>query len=238
MSPISIPGKVTLRQSLGADPYYGAVSLLLHGDGADGSTEILDSSVNPKTVTAVGDAQISTTESKWNGSSLKFDGSGDYLQVPANADFDFGSSDWTIEMWVYPISGNAIICSRRSGSGQYTPFWIQWDSTTDDYKVRISLTGSSWFINLADIGTSPGGSWDHIMISRSGSTFYGALNGTVVTLGTDSGSMMSTTRDLYIGGNPEGSLNCYIDDLRITKGVARYTSNFTPPAQPFLAVAS
>jgi hypothetical protein len=63
------------------DPYFSNVSLLLHGDGANGSTTIVDSSPSPKTVTAVGNAQISTAQSKFGGSSLAFDGSGDYLTV-------------------------------------------------------------------------------------------------------------------------------------------------------------
>ena len=99
----SVPGVWTLREQLkakrsllwppnaGEDPYYGNVSLLLYGDGANGSTTITDSSPTPKTVTAVGNAQISTAQSKFGGASIAFDGAGDYLIVPSTGTpGDFG----------------------------------------------------------------------------------------------------------------------------------------------------
>jgi hypothetical protein len=89
----SVPGVWTLREQLKAkrsllwpseDPYYGNVSLLLRGNGTNGSTTIIDSSPSPKTVTAFGNAQISTAQSKFGGSSIAFDGTGDYLDVGSN----------------------------------------------------------------------------------------------------------------------------------------------------------
>ena len=77
---------ITGTEKYETDPYRSQVSLLLHGDGANGSTTIVDSSPSPKTVTAVGNAQISTTQSKFGGSSLAFDGAGDYLEAPHSND--------------------------------------------------------------------------------------------------------------------------------------------------------
>jgi hypothetical protein len=82
------------------DEEFGNVSLLLHGDGTNGSTTIVDSSSSPKAVTAVGDAQISTAQSKFGGSSIAFDGTGDYLSISSNTALDLGST-WTIEFFVY-----------------------------------------------------------------------------------------------------------------------------------------
>ena len=72
---------ITGSEKTPVDPQFGSVSLLLHGDGANGSTTIVDSSPTPKTVTAFGDAQISTAQSKFGGASIAFDGTGDYLSA-------------------------------------------------------------------------------------------------------------------------------------------------------------
>jgi len=113
------PGKVTLKkESVAADPYYNNVSLLLHGDGANGSTTIVDSSTSPKTVTAVGNAQISTAQSKFGGASLAFDGAGDYLTIPDDSSFDFGFNDFTIEGWIYTQKADEYcVCAQSSIGG-------------------------------------------------------------------------------------------------------------------------
>jgi hypothetical protein len=80
--------------------------LLLHGDGTNGSTTITDSSISPKTVTAVGNAQISTAQSKFGGASIAFNGTTSYLTTPANSDFAY-DADFTIECWLY-LTGSAF----------------------------------------------------------------------------------------------------------------------------------
>jgi hypothetical protein len=77
------------------------VVLLLEGDGTDGSTNIIDSSPTPKTITRFGDTKISTTQSKYGGSSIYFDGSGDYLSIPANSSTHLNLEDFTIECFGY-----------------------------------------------------------------------------------------------------------------------------------------
>jgi hypothetical protein len=84
------------EQSIPDDPNYASVSLLLHMDGTNGSTVFTDLSPVPKVVTRFGDAQISTAQSKFGGSSAYFDGTGDYLTVASSADFGFGTGDFTI----------------------------------------------------------------------------------------------------------------------------------------------
>ena len=85
------------------DPNFADVSLLLHGDGANNSTTFTDSSSNNFTLSRVGDVKISTTESKFGGSSIFFDGTGDYLTLANNSDFNF-PNDFTVEAWVYPTA--------------------------------------------------------------------------------------------------------------------------------------
>ena len=98
------------------DEYFSDVGVLLHGDGTNGSTAIVDSSTNNHTVNVNGNAQISTTKSKFGGSSMYFNGSGDYLTIPNNSSFDFGYGDFTIEFWMnptYPNSTWQAIISRN-----------------------------------------------------------------------------------------------------------------------------
>jgi hypothetical protein len=81
------------------DPFSANVSLMLHFDGANGSTTFVDSSPNNFTVTRAGDAVISTAQSRFGGSSVVFDGDSDYLSAGFNDAFAFGTSDFTIEVW-------------------------------------------------------------------------------------------------------------------------------------------
>ena len=105
------------------DPFFANVSLLLHGDGTNGSTTIVDSSPSPKTVTAVGDAKISTAQSKFGGASIGFDGSGDSLAAPASISH-FGTGDFTIELWIYRNNaGTSGIQEARIGQTAAPWLW-------------------------------------------------------------------------------------------------------------------
>jgi len=100
------PGKLVLKKDSVAatDTNINEVSLLLHGDGTNGSTTITDSSPTPKTVTAVGDAQISTAQSKFGGSSLFFNNNfANAITTPSNAAFAFDTNDFTVEAWIYQL---------------------------------------------------------------------------------------------------------------------------------------
>jgi hypothetical protein len=107
------------------DPNFADVSLLLHGDGANGSTTIIDSSPTPKTVTAFGNAQISTAQSKFGGASIALDGTGDYASTGNSSDLLMGSAVFTIECWFYPnVSGVAqIFLSSQAAAQSAMAIW-------------------------------------------------------------------------------------------------------------------
>jgi len=92
-----------------SDTYYSNVSLLLHCDGSNGSTTFTDNSPSPKTVTANGNASVSTAQSKFGGASAVFDGTGDYLSLDGSSGFAFGTGDFTIEFWLSPSVLNGVI---------------------------------------------------------------------------------------------------------------------------------
>ena len=214
---------ITGTEKIPVDPQFGSVSLLLHGNGTNGSTTITDSSPSPKIVTAVGNAQLSTAQSKFGGSSIAFDGSGDYLQA-SSATLDPGG-DFTVEAWAYlsVFTGYQMLFSTRiinTGSS----FGIDDNGKIAAYSNASGVSSSSFDMPLSI--------WTHLAYTYSSGRLYMFVNGANVYNSVRSFTGNTQTWVGTSNGNGE-YWNGYIDDLRITKGVARYTSNFTPPTAPF-----
>jgi hypothetical protein len=229
--PIYVPGKVVLRKDgvAATDTNIREVSLLLHGNGTNGSTTITDSSLTPKTVTAFGNAQISTAQSKFGGASIAFDGTGDYLTTPNNSDYQFGTSDFTVECWINTTDTSFNLISMTTAAvGNWGAVIF---SSQFYWQINYGVTN---LISAVPCSSILNGAWNHIAITRSSSSlrlfFNGVLQG--ASPYTDS-TNYNGTGVLAIGSGINGDFNGYLDDLRITKGVARYTANFTPPTLPF-----
>jgi hypothetical protein len=225
-------------------PSYANVSLLLHGDGTNGSTTITDNSPTPKTVTAVGTAQISTAQSKFGGASIAFDGTGDYLTAANNASLDFDSGDFTVECWLY-FAGLQVANIDGQRVATLVAYGV-YGVTNSGYSFNFNTTASQLFIGRPGTGAISAATfapalstWYHVAYTRSGSTNRLFVNGNLLTLTTDTFTPVSSaTGTLRIGAERfytgySHDLNGYIDDLRITKGFACYTANFTPPTAPF-----
>jgi hypothetical protein len=244
---IYTPGKLVLAKDYTeGDRYFSNVSLLLHGNGTNGSTTIIDNSPTPKTVTAVGNAQISTAQSKFGGASILFDGNGDYLTTVDDAGFRFGTSDFTVEAWVYQVARSTYL-ANIVGNGFYDQVKDNgWNMDILSTGIaRFYTSGSGQTPEIVSSGTTvvPLNTWTHFAAVRSGSTLTLYLDGAA------EGSISSTQNENWTGANAilrvgtvgiyqglglsQYSLNGYIDDLRITKGVARYTANFIPPTAAF-----
>jgi hypothetical protein len=222
---------ITGSEKTPVDPQFTSVSLLLHGNGANGSTTIVDSSSSPKTVTAVGNAQISTAQSKFGGASIAFDGSGDRLAIPASSQFGFGMDSFTIEYFLRcTASGLQIHLDTRIAADS--------ESAPEIYSDGATLY---YFANATNLITATSSitanTWQHIAVCRSAGATRLFVDG--IQRGSTYSDLLnySAARPVSIGGHYLGSagvfFNGYIDDLRITKGVARYTANFTPPTAPF-----
>ena len=226
------------------DPYIARVSLLLHGDGSDGSTTFVDNSPNPKTVTVQGNAKISTAQSKYGSAAAYFDGSGDYVTLPTGEDWQFGASDFTVEAWVRfgALSNQTIVGNLNLQATPYKGWVLRYDPTLSPSGLRfVAFKGDS--ANASDVFQIPWSPsadvWYHIAAARSGSALRLFVNGQLIgsgtlvnatTIGSASGRpLMVGAQDSY--GGPNIFFNGHIDDLRITKGVGRYTAAFTPPEQ-------
>ena len=212
------------------DPYFSDVVLLLHLDGANGSTTITDSSSSLKTVTANGAAQISTARSVFGGASLRLTAYSDFLSLPNSSDFDFGTGDFTIEARCYCIS-------TGTSGGNIFGRWGLGPTTSADFILAIAGGNLVFPINggavtLASPSTFPLNVYKHVAVTRSGTTFKLWLDGALQDTQTSSAAIQNTlAQPIRVGiwNDSTSSLNGYIDEIRITKGVARYTAAFTPP---------
>ena len=228
----------------GGDPHYSAVSLLLPMDGTNGSTTFTDSGPNALAVTAVGNAQISTTQSKYGGASAYFDGAGDAVQIPFNAALDLTSGDFTIEGWVYfnAVSGTPTIITPF-GTGTAFGGWVIVLDSSSRLTFYLSTAANTWNLATNVLFSATAvvtGTWYHFALVRNGSAFTPYLNGIAGTTFTSSSTLYNNSRPLKIGAEKDSNvfpLNGYIDDFRISR-FARYTSTFTPPTAALPTTAS
>ena len=203
-------------------------SLLLNFTNAG----IYDNAAKNDLVT-VGNAQISTSVKKYGTGSIAFDGSGDYLSNTTAAVTNFGTGAFTVEYWVYPTATNGTY-QQHVGSAQ----------TSTGFACGMLSSGGTVYGTTISTGFDTSvaftlNTWQHIAWVRSGTTLTAYKNGTSV--GTFTVSTNFNEVGVGIGAQPNGAFittACYIDDLRITKGVARYTANFTPPTEAFPGAAS
>jgi hypothetical protein len=211
-------------------------SLLLSGTNAG----IYDNAMISNFET-VGNAQVSTSVKKYGTGSMYFDGTLDSLAAVSNPNLNFGTGDFTLECWVYFNVVNAEMTLINKGwqtPNAYASYLI-WMTNAGSLQFNASSAGTSWDIaNGKVIGTMTATTWTHIAVTRSGTTFRAFVNGVITsafTFTSASSLQNLATQALYIGGRANGtsSMNGYLDDVRLTKGVARYTATFTPPTQPF-----
>jgi concanavalin A-like lectin/glucanase superfamily protein len=213
---------VAQKISSGAtDPYFSSVIALLHLDGTNGSTTFTDNSPLALTYVRDGTPTISTTQSKFGGASLTVNGTNQNIRSPSSASLSVGSGDFTIE------------CFARTSSiaGGYAGI-VTLDDASDSGIFRVGNV-FQWYnggvLNSATISTN---TWYHVAVSRAAGTERLFVNGVGATGGAGSNY---TQQRYFIGASSQAVeyFGGFIDEVRITKGVGRYTSNFTPPAAPF-----
>ena len=187
---------------------------------------IYDNAMQNNLIT-VGNAQISTTQFKFGGASMSFDGTGDWLTAIDTPNLQINAGDFTIEGWVYL---NAIgVAYGIVSKGAASTGWSV--NVTSGNKLQFSYTAS----NLTGATSLAASTWYYFAVVRSGSATGNVkiyLNGTAdATSGSAITDNFNQTNILYVGASRTGttSLNGYIDDLRITKGVARTIT--TPTSQ-------
>lgn len=185
-----------------------------------------------KTVTAYGNAAISSAQSKFGSASALFDGNEDYISTPGVDDWYFDTGDFTIDFWV-----------RRNGTGSYPGIISCSDTSTGwaigfgngDNKIRVVWNSAQQILSTNAI---PDLTWTHIALVRYGDTatlyINGVNNGSVSVAGVNinpdgNGALkigkLNSSANYFFNGN--------VDEMRVSKGIARWTADFTPPASAY-----
>ena len=223
------------------DPNIASVVLLMGFPGSDGSASFVDESPAVHAITAVGNAQVDTAEFKFGDSSLLLDGSGDRLTSADSADWDFGSGPFTVEAHVrFALTETAAnyLVSQWNSADNNRAWGIQYFN--NGWHFAYTTGGSNaTAVTLSFAWTQSGGTWFHFALTRDGSgdvrafvdgTQIGATQAANVTI-------FDSNQPLWIGAiassTPANDFNGHMDEFRITKGVARYTANFTPPTAAY-----
>jgi len=213
---------------------------LLHMDGADGSTTFTDDAAgSTHTWTAVNQAQIDTAQKKFGTASGLFDGT-DYITAPDSADWNFGTGDFTIDFW---IRFNSILGTNKQN------FLYQQTADQENYMYFFLESGvelgfrcmvaASLVITVEKSWTPSTNTWYHVALTRSTNSWRMFVDGIQIgTTTTDADAIADLTSVLSIGGGtgvPAGTVghDGWLDEFRISKGVARWTANFTPPAEAY-----
>ena len=213
-------------------------------DGSNGATSTSDLSNKNHTVTVNG-AQISSAQSKFGGTSLLLDGSNDYLSIGGSEwNSNLNSGDFTVEFWIRldTLGDSRIITNYNGSNGWGVAMWSGGGGTNyfDGYWYNGSWQYLQYDHGSASHTTPSVDTWYHLAFVRNGNDWSLYLNGTAEYTRTVSGSITSSSLGaLELGRRYDGTqyVDGYIDDLRITKGLARYTSNFTPPTTAHLTSA-
>jgi hypothetical protein len=227
-----------------ADPNFKQTVLLLHGDGTNGAQNntFLDSSTNNFTITRNGN----TTQGTFSPFSLAagewsnyFDGTGDYLTAPQSTAFDL-SGDFTVECWVnFNSVATTSFVGKWGGSGSYA--WVLQYIVGTGLRFYTGVSGALG-TSIAGAWTPVVNTWYHIAATRSSNSVRLFVDGVQVgSTTTNSDNCTTTNQALNIGRNADTNIQLltgYISNLRILKGTAQYTSNFTPPTTPLTAITN
>ena len=242
--------KGTAAVTYGGGPGDPTTVLLMHCDGTNGGTSFTDSSSYNQTITNAGSVVTSTAAQKFGTASFYTNGTaGNYYLSVTSSVLMFGTGDFTIEFWMNPsdpasttrnqrLMGNLPLGSYNSGA------WAIGFNTGDSGKLHIDINNviNSWTATTAQVA----GTWYHIALVRSGSTWYFFQNGVLQSTTTSTASFDNggAARSVYIGWSGYSTTitneyyNGYLDEIRFTYGKALYTANFTVSTIPFVASPS
>ncbi|MDP3790309.1 MAG: putative Ig domain-containing protein, partial [Candidatus Omnitrophota bacterium] len=204
--------------------------LLMHLNSETGFT---DTSASPHAVTKYGGASIDTAVKKFGTGSLTLDGSSGYLSAANNGDWDFGLGDFTIDWWEYRTrnTGASII---RNASSTYPAFILGYNNVGGTLDIYMSSNGSGWDVaGGRSLGPVTLNGWHHYAVVRNGNNFYAFKDGIQTDTWTSSASLKTNSNPLSIGRYLSTYFQGSLDEIRVSKGIARWTSNFTPAAAEY-----
>ena len=223
----------------GVTPGYGPYTvdaytkLLIHSDTTDENTTFVDSSNSSHTFTVAGDSQHKTAQAKIGATSIYFDGTGDAITATGTlGDFNFGSGDFTIDYWQYTttVTAGDRVYNIGEGDGPPMQHFVR-SATNANEHVKIGFGGSTYWLKSSS-NDMQDGAWHHWAIVRNGTSLTMYVDGVSKDSETISGSFdYQTDAPMHLGSyytnNSSENYTGYLDEFRVSKGIARWTSNFT-----------
>lgn len=211
--------------------------LLLHANGDDGGVATVDSSYYEHApITFAGNAQLDDAQKVFGTTSLLGDGIGDWISIPDSADWNFGSGNFTIDFrirWNGTPASSGIM-GQSPGAGTVKKWGIYWNAISTgkiSFHCRYEA-GTEFFYNVEWFWTPSANIWYHLAICRSGNSWYFFVDG-IQTGGTQTQSQVVPDVAAALRVSADGEnwklLNGWLDEVRIIKGAAKWTSDFTPP---------
>ena len=195
-----------------------------------GTGEFITVNKAAKVTSRFGDSQLDTAQKKFGTASILLDGTEDNVKVPDDTDFGFGSANWCLEAFIRPgsVTGTQRIFDLRNASATDTAPTMYLNGTALHYAV-----GNTSQINGGTLST---GTWYHVAVARNAGTTKLFLDGTELGTYTDANDY-GTTKPLIIGSNyaasPVEAFNGHVDEVRVSKGSARFTAGFTPTTSEY-----
>ena len=215
-----------------SDSNFASVSLLLHMDGSNGSTTFTDNSNNSYAIIRTGSGTISTAQSKFGGAAYLSTALNDKLSVNS---FNYASGDFTFECWWYPRQFTAGYKAFFITKGSSTVYGFFTNDDATSRKIFFAQTAPSFSYITTGTGSIniTLSQWHHVAVTKQGTTLRTFFDGVLYQTGTMNGSLVGTGIDIGYHSSGSTSELGYLDDVRLTQGVARYTASFTPPAAAF-----
>ncbi len=222
------------------DPFASEVELLLHADGPNNSTTIVDNSTNNLSLTVNGSAKLSTAQAKFGTASLNFNSGSDanlsYAGFSGNALDVASNQDFTVEFWVYVTAvhnaadaSSSYVILEFNGSTRYSL-----NLNTVSGKPAITFSFFYGIVSFDHQSELLLNGWRHVALVRSSDVVRLYLDGVQSTSSFSNGNALDNSGFFSLGPRQGGSANrLYIDEVRVTIGTARYTATFTPPTAAF-----
>ena len=233
--------KTAVVSGAGPDAQFNYVTMLLHGDGTNGAQNntFVDSSSNGFSITRNGNTTQGSF-SPYGDNWSNYFGGADYISAPNNTALQIGSSDFTIECWYYnTVAAGDVLWSKAANSSAFTGYYLNIQGGARTPNFYATANGSSWAVNLSSSILMTINQWNHVAVTRNGSTWTIWVNGVSGGTATVSATILDDGSPFVVGAlaNNTSNITGYVSNLRFVKGTALYTSAFTPSTTPLTAVS-
>jgi hypothetical protein len=223
----------TMPAAGSVDNQWPNVPIMLGFDHRDAVQRIINESDSGAVVTAFGNAQVDTAQSKFGGASLLLDGSGDYLTLEHDSQFSVSNGDFTLDCFI-KRNATKLHCIAAKNPAVGSSEWRCFCNASNQLQFQ-AFDAAVAVVNITGT-TVIDTNWHHVEFVRFGTLWICFLDGNLEASATQSAAPLANTLDLHIGRDPSNlarDFNGWIDEFRLTAGHARHTANFTAPTAAF-----